>query len=322
MLNSTAAPASEGSPLAELITRVSGRPAGAFREDANLDSDLGLSSLDRVELLSALEDRYQVDLSETRFSAVQTVGDLERMLRGEAAPSVGYHYPNWTLLWPVTWLRLFAHYLLLRPAIVLLGWPHIEGREHLRGVKGPLLVVSNHVGDVDGGFILTALPARFRHRIATATGGEALEALRTPTPGRNLFLRIYDRVQWILGVSLLNLFPLPREAGFRRSFAYAGEAVDRGYSVLVFPEGKHTTDGKINPFRAGIGLLAANLAIPVLPMRIDGLFELKHAGKKFAAPWKISVRIGEVKRFEPGADPNAIAVELQRAVEGLGTQER
>ncbi len=322
MLHSSAAPASEGSPLTELITRVSGRPAGAFREDANLDSDLGLSSLDRVELLSALEDRYQVDLSETRFSAVQTVGDLERMLRGEAAPSAGYHYPNWTLGWPVTWLRLFAHYLLLRPAIVLLGWPRIEGREHLRGVKGPLLVVSNHVGDVDGGFILTALPARFRHRIATATGGEALEALRTPTPGRNLFLRIYDRVQWILGVSLLNLFPLPREAGFRRSFAYAGEAVDRGYSVLVFPEGKHTTDGKINPFRAGIGLLAANLAIPVLPMRIDGLFELKHAGKKFAAPWKIFVRIGEVKRFEPGADPNAIAVELQRAVEGLGAPKR
>ena len=64
---------------------------------------------------------------------------------------------------------------------------------------------------------------------------------------------IYDRVQWILGVSLLNLFPLPREAGFRRSFAYAGEAVDRGYSVLVFPEGRHTTDGKMNPFRAGSG---------------------------------------------------------------------
>jgi long-chain acyl-CoA synthetase len=313
--------------LAELITRVSGRPAPAFRSDANLDSDLGLSSLDRVELMSAVEDRYQIDLSETPFSAMQTVGDLESALQGKSksppsrqerekggAPAAPYHYPSWTLRWPVTWLRLLAHYLLLRPAIVLLGWPRIEGRENLRGVKGPLLVISNHVGDVDGGFLLTALPARFRHRIATATGGEALEALRTPSQDRNFFLRIYDRVQWTLGVSLLNLFPLSREAGFRRSFAYAGQAVDRGYSILVFPEGRHTKDGQMNPFRAGIGLLAANLAIPVLPMRIDGLFEFKNAGKRFAPPWKITVRIGETMKFAPDTKPEEIAAQLERAV--------
>ena len=305
------------SPLAELIARVTGRPVGALRENANLDSDLGLSSLDRVELLSTLEDRYQVDLSETRFSAVRTVGDLERMLHGEASPGGAYHYPSWTLSWPVNWLRVAVHYLLIRPAIVLLGWPRIMGREHLHGVHGPLLVVSNHVGDVDGGFILTALPARLRHRLATATGGEALEALRTPAEERGFFGRMFDRVQWMLGVSLLNLFPLPREAGFRRSFAYAGEAVDRGYSVLVFPEGRHTTDGKMCPFRAGIGLLAGNLGIPVLPMRIDGLFEVKNAGWRFAAPWKISVRIGDPMKFMAGTDPQQIAAELQRAVERL-----
>jgi long-chain acyl-CoA synthetase len=305
------------SPLAELIARVTGRSAVALREDANLDADLGLSSLDRVELLSTLEDRYQVDLSETRFSAVRTVGDVERMLRGEAAPAAVYHYPSWTLHWPITWVRLLAHYLLMRPAILLLGWPRIEGREHLRVVKGPLLVVSNHIGDVDAGFILTALPARFRHRLATATGGEALEALRTPAPDRGFFARIYDRVRWILGVSLLNLFPLPREAGFRRSFAYAGEAVDSGYSVLVFPEGRHTSDGKLNPFRAGIGLLAGNLSIPVLPMRIDGLFEVKQAGKRFAAPWKIRVRMGAPMNFPPGTAAEEIAADLQRAVQRL-----
>jgi len=284
-----------------------------------------------------VEDRYQIDLSETPFSAMQTVGDLERALQEKSkkpplrqaqgrlsrkegekggAPAA-YHYPSWTLRWPATWLRLLAHYLLLRPAIVLLGWPRIEGRENLRGVKGPLLVISNHVGDVDGGFLLTALPAHFRHRIATATGGEALEALRNPPHNRNFFLRIYDRVQWTLGVSLLNLFPLPREAGFRRSFAYAGQAVDRGYSILVFPEGHHTKDGQMNPFRAGIGLLAANLAVPVLPMRIDGLFEFKKAGKKFAPPWKITVRIGEPMKFTPDTKPEEIASQLERAVKLL-----
>lgn len=199
----------------------------------------------------------------------------------------------------------------------VLGWPRIEGRENLRGWSGPLLVVCNHIGDVDPGFVLTALPGGLRSRIATATGGEALEKLRTPAPDRSFFGRIDDRMQWILVVSLLNLFPLPREAGFRQSFDYAGEAVDRGYSILVFPEGLHTTDGKLNPFRAGVGLLAKNLGIPVLPMRIHGLFEVKQAGKKFAAPGKISVRIGKPMQFSAESDPEQIARSLQNSVEAL-----
>jgi long-chain acyl-CoA synthetase len=304
-------------PVMDLIARVTGRSAAGVSAETRLDSDLGLSSLDRVELISALEDRYQVDLSETRFSAAGTVGDVERMLSREARAPARYHYPSWTLRWPVTWTRWLAHYLLMRPAMVLLGWPRIEGREHLRGWKGPLLVVCNHIAGVDVGFVQTALPARLRRRIATATGGEALEALRTPVPGRGFYGSIYDQPPLVLGVALLNLFPLPREAGFRQSFAYAGEAVDRGYSVLVFPEGRHTVDGKVNPFRAGIGLLASNLNIPVLPMRIVGLFEVKQAGRRFAGPWKISVRIGRPVRFAAGSDPGLIARELREAVEGL-----
>jgi long-chain acyl-CoA synthetase len=301
-----------------LIERITGRSVGGgLKADAALDSDLGLSSLDRVELVSALEDRYQVDLSETRFSAARTVGDVERMLSGQARPRAEYHYPRWVLQWPVTWVRWLALYFLMRPAMILLGWPRIEGRENLERVRGPLLVVCNHVGDMDVGFVQTALPARLRNRIATATGGEALEVLRTPAPGRSMFGRIYDRAKWVLGVSLLNLFPLPREAGFRKSFAYAGEAVDRGYNVLVFPEGRHTVDGRMNPFRAGIGLLANNLSIPVVPMRIRGLFEVKQAGKKFARPWKISVRIGQPIKFAAGTDPAQIARTLQSAVEAL-----
>jgi long-chain acyl-CoA synthetase len=302
-------------PIAELVGRVTGRDFGAA--EINPDADLGLSSLDRVELIGALEDRYQLDLSGTAFSAARTFGDVEKLLRGESQGQREYHYPAWVLRWPVTWVRWLAHYLLMRPAMLLLGWPRMEGREHLRGCKGPMLIVCNHVGDVDVGFIQTALPARFRNRLATATGGEALEALRSPGPGKNIFARVYDRVEWTLGVSLLNLFPLPREAGFRKSFAYAGEAVDRGYSVLVFPEGRHTVDGKMHPFRAGIGLLAKNLKIPVLPMRIVGLFEVKQSGRKFARPYEIGVRIGRPVRFSEDKEPEQIARELQAAVESL-----
>jgi long-chain acyl-CoA synthetase len=304
-------------PVMELIERITGRSVAGLKAEAPFDSELGLSSLDRVELISALEDRYQVDLSETRLSAARTVSDVERMLSGKARPRAEYHYPGWVLGWPATWLRWLAYYLLMRPAMILLGWHRIEGRENLRGWSGPLLVVCNHVADVDVGFVQTALPARLQNRIATATRGEALEALHTPPASRGFFGRIYDRTKWLLGVSLLNLFPLPREAGVRQSFSYAGEAVDRGYSVLVFPEGRHTADGKINPFRAGIGLLANNLGIPVLPMRIVGLFEVKQAGRKFAWPGEIHVRIGRPMNFAVGRDPGEIAQDLQRAVEAL-----
>jgi long-chain acyl-CoA synthetase len=305
------------SPLRELISRVKGRSSFPLSPNANLDSDLNLSSLDRVALMSALEDQYQIDLSETRFAAVNTVSELERMLHGKLPPRTLYHYPRWAQRWPVTWFRLAVHYMLLRPAVFLLGWPRVEGRENLREVPGPVLVICNHVGDVDPGFVLTALPGRLRHRLAIATGGEALEILRTPPDTRSFHGKIYGQLKWTLGVSLLNLFPLPREAGFRESFGYAGESVDRGYSVLVFPEGRHTTDGKMLPFQAGIGLLANNLQIPIVPLRIDGLFELKQAGKKFTRPGRVKVRIGPPVKFEPGSDLEWIAGELQKAVEHL-----
>jgi long-chain acyl-CoA synthetase len=339
------------SPLAELVARVTGRPTPRLLPDANLERDLGLSSLERVELLGALEDRYQVDLSETKFANAATVADVDKLLRDRRGHALspglsgaephhhtnaaesdaaadetrsctssathGFHYPRWTLRWPATWLRLAAHYLLMRPAVFLLGRPRIIGRENLRGVSGPLLVVSNHIADVDIGLIQTALPARIRHSLATATRGEALEALRAPARTRPWFLRIYDRLQWVLGIALLNLFPLPREAGFRKSFAYAGEAVDRGYSILVFPEGRYTEDGTVQPFRTGIGLLANNLRVPVLPLRIDGLFDLKRAEKRIAAPGKIQIRIGKPVQFALETPPEIIAGELQKKVEDL-----
>lgn len=310
-------PEANTSTLARLISQVTGRPAPKLSPAANLSADLNLSSLDRVELLGTLEDRYQVDLSEASFSAANTVDDLERMLRGEASAKAHYDYPAWVQRWPVTWIRLVAQYTLVMPAVFLLGWPRIRGQENLHGVRGPVLVICNHISDVDLGFILRALPARLRHKLATATGGEALQALHTPPTQQGWLRKLFDRVEWALGVSLLNLFPLPRAAGFRESFAFAGESVDRGYSILVFPEGRHTTTGKMWPFRSGIGLLANNLRIPILPMRIDGLFETKQAGKKFAPPGKIRVSIGQPVQFEPNTDPEKIAQELQRRVEAL-----
>ena len=307
--------------LVELIWRATGRPAGKLNPQANLEKDLNLSSLDRVELLSAIEDRYQIDLNESRFAAATTVGELEQMLRKPPAARSDYVYPRWAQRWPLTWIRVAVYYLLSWPATLLLGYPRVRGRENLRGEHGPLLIISNHVTYVDIGFILAALPARFRHLLAVAMIGERLRGMRRPPREAGFFKRAVDRIGYALVVALFNVFPLPQLTGFRESFAYAGESVDRGYSVMVFPEGSRTKDGKLAPFRSGIGLLVERLGIPTLPVRIDGLYEVKKAGKHMTRPGTVRVTIGSPVRFETGTAPEAIAAELERLVESLAWQE-
>jgi long-chain acyl-CoA synthetase len=313
--------------IAELIGRIQGRSDGAAAADANLESDLRLSSLDRVELLGALEDRYQVDLNETRFASARTVGEIENLVRASSSARPQFVFPRWAQRWPVTWIRSFAYYLLTWPATHLLAHPRVLGRENLRGVKGPVLVVCNHVIYLDLGFVLAALPGRLRRRLAVAMGGERLAEMRRPSSAENaqgkpfelsLPRRWLARLKYFLVVSLFNVFPLPKASGFRESFRFAGDLADRGWSVLVFPEGDLTPDGKLQPFRAGIGLLASNLKIPVVPMRIDGAYEIREAGSIFNRPGRIRVHIGPPIEFPAGADPQQITKTLEQLVADLG----
>jgi long-chain acyl-CoA synthetase len=287
---------------------------------------LQLSSIERVELISALEDRYQVDLGEVDFSQAQSVVDLEKLIQkaeqrkplddsSDRAPV--FRYPRWPRWWPVRLIRALAFYSLLRPAMLLLGWPRIRGRKNLRGVKGPVLIVSNHVSYIDPGFVLTALTSRLRWRTAVAMGGETLTELRNPPPGTKLFRAMLGRIQYPLVIALFHVFPLPVRSGFRKSFEFAGELVDRSWSVLVFPEGVLTPDGAIGPFRAGIGLLVSRLHIPVIPMRLEGLFDLREANKHWTSPGHIRVTVGPPVAFPETENPENITRELERRVKSL-----
>jgi long-chain acyl-CoA synthetase len=300
-------------PLRQMIARIS-RGTAVEGGAAPLD----LSSIERVELISALEDRYQVDLSEADFSSAQSVAAIEKLIEQPAARVRDFHYPRWARAWPVRSIRAAMFYLQVQPAMLLLGWPRVRGRENLRGVKGPVLIVANHVTYIDPGFVLTALPARLRWRVAVAMGGERLEALRNPPPGTGFFRALLGRVQYPLVVALFHVFPLPMYSGFRKSFAFAGELVDRGWSVLIFPEGELTPDGAIAPFRAGIGLLATRLRLPVIPVRLEGLYDLRIANKHWTSGGHIRVTIGEPVEFSEADAPEKIAGELQRRVAALG----
>jgi long-chain acyl-CoA synthetase len=267
--------------------------------------------------MSALEKQYQVDLNEVQFAEAATIGQLERLLKDGPSSPVEHVYPTWPQHWLITALRLAVYYLLAWPATYLLAAPRIRGRENLRGLRGPVLVISNHVTYLDIAWILPALPVRLRNRLATAMGGERLARMRRPSSDLSGLERFMERLRYFLALSLFNVFPLPQQSGFLQSFAFAGNLADRGWNTLVFPEGKTTENGEMAPFRSGIGLLAKQLNIPVVPIYLHGLFDLKQTERIFAQPGHVQVTIGAPVRFASNQDAKEITPELERRVREL-----
>ncbi len=305
------AAAAELAPLSlPVISRIVGTQATALDPSAKL-ADLKLDSLGRVELLSALEDRYQVELDEAAITEATTIGDVERIVSQGKSEAVAYPYPRWAMRFPMTWIRTIVYHVFLLPITWIMCCVRVSGVERLANVKGPVLFISNHVTDVDAGLILSALPVRWRSRLAIAMQGEMLREWRYPPATMGWFANLKSKVTYALAAGLFNVFPLPRESGFRQSFAYAGEAMDRGWSVLIFPEGTETKDGQIQPFRAGIGLLSAELNVPVVPIMLRGLFELKQRRQFFVRPGTVSVTFGDPIQFSVAQTPAEITKALE-----------
>jgi long-chain acyl-CoA synthetase len=308
-----------GAVVAEIINRISGSNQRQVASTSALAADLKLDSLDRVELLSQLEERYQVELDEAAFTSATTVGEVERMVKEGATVETPaqYPYPEWAREFPATWLRRLLLYLFVLPVTYIMCWVRVHGLENLKDLRTPALFVSNHISMVDHALIIQALPGRFKRHLAIAMEGEVLREWVRPQAHANRFTRLKELAQYALVVLFFNVFPLPKKSGFRRSFAYAGEMMDSGQSVLVFPEGARSEDGGMNPFMSGSGLLASQLGAPVVPIRIDGLAELKLQNRHFARPRRVSVTFGEPLRFSPADDPTQIAAELERRVREL-----
>jgi len=296
-----------------------GKGKAQVQSTAKLDDDLNLSSIDRVELLTALEQRHQVEIDESRFAEASTVRDIERIVReASAAPPASSHcYPRWAQRWPIRWIRVVVYYLFTWPATLIIAKPTVIGSDRLHDARGSLLFISNHVTYIDAGLLMFAMPARYRHRLAIAMVGELLSTMRKPPREMSIFKRAIEMISYWLVTALFDVFPLPQRSGFRESFAFAGQSVDREYSILVFPEGRRTTDGKMSPFRAGIGILSQQLKIPIVPMRIDGLFPLKKEERRLARRGEIKVIVGNPVQFSDGMSEEQIAHELERLVEAL-----
>jgi len=305
----------------EEAARITGQQFSAAGDPAlKLSTDLKLDSLGRVELLSALEDRYQIEIDEASFTAATSVGDVEQIVRGRLGKvTAAYPYPTWSHHFPVTWIRALLFYAIIFPIARMMSRLKAEGLENLSAIKGPVLFISNHVTLGDHALILSALPIRMRHRLAIAMEGERLREWVHPRATTGILMRVRMIVEYILVTTFFHVFPLPKKSGFRRSFAYAAESVERGFSLLVFPEGRRAPRGQMHMSRlkSGIGLLASELQVPVVPVKLEGLYELKRRRQYFAPKGMVAVKFGEPIRFGRACEPAAIVEELGQAFDKL-----
>jgi long-chain acyl-CoA synthetase len=326
----TASPHAAGPSIEGLLARYVG--GHDVRPETTIE-ELGLSSLERVELMAAIEERFDSTIDESRFAEARSVGDILALIAraagppGVAGPGPAMHseggqadrdraMPAWSRSWPVALARRASLALGLLPLTRLFARIHVEGLEHLGEVSGPVVFASNHQSHLDTPVILAALPARLRARVAVAMAKEYFDAHFHPA-GRSRRERLTDGLLYVLAAFFFNAFPLPqREAGTRQSLHYIGDLLGDRWSVLIFPEGERTESGQIGTFRAGVGLIGARLTVPVVPVRLDGVDRVLHKSWRMARPGRVRVAFGRPLTLD-GDDYKTLAVEVESAVRGL-----
>jgi long-chain acyl-CoA synthetase len=242
-----------------------------------------------------------------------------------APPRRRFLYPEWPWWKPFVWIRNAYIEVIARPFTWLLTKPRVflpsAAASGQPPPQGPMLIISNHVTSYDGALIQYAMPGPLRRRLAIAMAGEMLEDFRhwrnpwrMPVDAR---FYIFGLPSYFLVTALYNVFPLPKQRDFQSSFMHAGKALDHGYNVLIFPEGNLSEEGKLARFRAGIGLLTKESSVPVLPIAIRGLGELKTHQRSWIRSGTIEVHIGEPITFGPEETEAAITARLHDEVERL-----
>lgn len=204
----------------------------------------------------------------------------------------------------------------MRPLVWLLAKPKIKYAAIPELPDAPLLIIANHVTAFDGALVLYALPGRMRRRVVIAMAADMLNDFRHARGQESWFLNALAPAAYLLITALFNVFPLPRSAGFRNSFAHMGKALDHSYNVLIFPEG-HRSEGRLDHFRQGIGLLVQESNADVLPVALQGLGELKQSGQKWFRSDRLSVRVGEPMQIDRNLPADEITALLESTLRGM-----
>lgn len=288
--------------------------------------ELGFSSIERIELMMAIEQQLDRSLDEQTLKDARTVAGLEAILNSDdpsnqtrkdrvsAAPPLPF--PKWNRSLAAKIIRRVSLSAFLLPLTRLFAWIKVEGLEHLHSTSEPVVYAANHQSHMDGPVILAALPANRRTQVATAAAKEFFAAHFHPEQ-HSWREQMTSSFNYYLGSLLFNIFPLPqREAGTREAIRYLGELLDEGNSVLIFPEGRRTTTGKIDRFQPGIGMIASRLNIPIVPVRVEGIDRILHQSWRMARPGPARVTFGKPLNLT-GDDYRNLAKQVEDAVRKL-----
>jgi long-chain acyl-CoA synthetase len=283
-------------------------PDAPLRRDANLELDLGLDSMERVELLTLLQQRLGTTLDEEVAQRIVTLADLASAFasarRAEAGASTGdaweqvlgaappadeylaeLDHPK-----PVTAFVMWSALRVVAGlARLLLGF-HVKGREHLPAA-GPYLLCPNHESYLDGFLLGCALPFRTLRGIFFVG---ASEYFTTP------LMRRLARA-W-------NIVPVDPDANLVRAMQVGAYGLRRGGILVLFPEGERSIDGDVKTFRKGATILATRLKVPVVPAAFEGAFEVWPRSRPFnwraLLPWRGT---RTTLRFGPPVPPETFA---------------
>jgi len=303
------APTSRDS-LLNLIARVTGSSAAQIREDSLLVNDLGLTSIDRLELVNFLEQEYRLDIEDSQIGPQTKVSDLRRIIAKREKPAQPFHFRFWTNAplargLRMVWDKLF-HYPFFRSFVTL----EVRGIDELENLAGPVFFVANHISYMDQPAIMFALPPKIRYATATAAWAEFFFG------EYHGFERIWRRFSYEYGTVLFNLFPLPQSQGFSGSLEYMGKLADSGVNILIFPEGGHSRDGRMQSFQLGLGIMVKELGIPVVPIKISGTDQVLPHDANYPKQGPVTVTFGKPLHFRY-EEPAVIVEMTRRAVETL-----
>ncbi len=225
--------------------------------------DLGMDSLKRVELVAALENAYSVELPEEAVHTKMCVQQLESLLK-ESHPVVKA-FTSWQLSVPAKTIRWLGQWLIAYPFLSLFTRPKYAGMENIP--QGLVVFAANHQSAWDGALAIK----KAKRKIAIPAAATTVFGMGTKNP--------WKKFTGVMAKLFFNAYPFGETIGTWASLTFTGEFLDRGYSILIFPEGARTLDGKIHHFQRGVGYLATQMNVPIVPVKIEGLYEVLPRGR-------------------------------------------
>jgi long-chain acyl-CoA synthetase len=297
---SPAKPPPPANRLHQLVAAQCGISLNRLTPDHQLEADLSLDSLGRVELLSSIEDQLGVYIDEQSIGPATTLGQLETLITaGHPGPRLSF--PTWGQAWWCRVARASLQWTLVFPLMHFFYRVDVQGQERLTGLRGPVLFAANHNIKMDNPLIIMAMPLGWRWRLSVAAAADD----------------IFGHRVWRVAAPLLgNGFPFSREGAVRPSLEHLGRLMDQGWSVLIYPEGRNSY-GEMDSFKPGAGMVAVESHSAIVPLRVRLSKAGWWDGANPPARGRVEIRFGEALTFPRRIDYRQATERIEAAVRAL-----